>query len=93
MTTLTITSRDRPGIQKIEVPARDAVLIAPDGSGTVDMAATGANVLVRFGSPAADARDFIVVHDGDHRELSSSRLRTHWPFTIVRPTTTETPPR
>jgi hypothetical protein len=69
MTTLKITSRDRPGIQKIEIPARDAVLIAPDGSGTVDMAATGANVLVRFGSPAADARDFIVVHDGDHRRV------------------------
>jgi hypothetical protein len=69
MTTLTITPRGGANIRKIDVPSGDAVLVAPNGSGTVDMAASGANVLIRFGSPEADARDFIVVHDGDHRTV------------------------
>jgi hypothetical protein len=47
MTTLTITPRGSTKIQKIDVPSWDAVLTAPDSSGTVEMAASGANVLIR----------------------------------------------
>lgn len=71
MTTLTIIHRGSTKVQKIDVPSRKAVLIAPDNSGTVEMAASGANVLIRFGSPDADARDFIVVHDGDRQTVKS----------------------
>lgn len=67
MTTLTIT---RSGSARVLiVPSEHAVPIATEDSGTVDAAAAGTNVVIRFGSPDAGARDSVVIHDGDHRKV------------------------
>lgn len=70
MTKLTITRYGTARVHTIDVPSEHAVPIATEDSGTVDAVATGANVLIRFGSPDADAGDFVVIHDGDHRTVA-----------------------
>jgi hypothetical protein len=70
MTTLTITRSGSARVHTIVVPSEHAVPIATEDSGTVDAVAAGANVVIRFGSPDADARGFVVIHDGDHRKVS-----------------------
>jgi hypothetical protein len=69
MTTLTITPHGSTRVHTIEVPSDHAVPIGDEDAGVVDAVALGANVVIRFGSPDADARDYVVVHDGDHRTV------------------------
>lgn len=69
MTTLTIAPHGSARVHTVEVPSEHPVAIAPEDSGTVDVSAFGANVMIRFGSPEADAPDCVVIHDGDHRTV------------------------
>ena len=81
MTTLTITRSGSLRAHTMIVPSDHAVRIATEDSGTVDAVAAGANVVIRFGSPGADARDFIVVHDGDHQTVEIENPAYAWAFT------------
>ena len=40
-----------------------------DGPGVVEAAATGGNVLLRYGSPGPDFRDEVALHEGETREI------------------------
>lgn len=69
MTTLTLTPRGGSRVHTIDVPSDHAIAIAAEDHGIVDAVAVGANVVIRFGSPDADARDFVVIHEGAHRTV------------------------